>query len=373
MQQGPRRFLIASWDGGGNVPPAVNLGARLSALGHAVRIIGWESMRAQVEAAGSEFVSYSSPEPWPEDLVHEDTFPRIREFCGGDRTRDDVYQAAGEFGADVAVIDCNIDAGFHATRLLKVASVALVHLSYYGFTRFAMVRDAGVDVTEMLGSADLVLALQPPGLDPPCPLPPRTVYVGAMLPPALPSPSPEIAELLGTAGDPWVLLSLSTTNQPGRREALADIIPALGQLPVRVLATVSSESLTAGVNVPPNVFVRGRIPHEAVLPQMEAMVCHGGMTSITTALTFGVPLVCVPQGRDQIRNANRVAVLGVGLVTTERTAHRGVAMLLRDDQYKEAAHNLAEASIPLGQGALAAGLVVNVGLDADGKGYRAGM
>ncbi len=39
---------------------------------------------------------------------------------------------------------------------------------------------------------------------------------------------------------------------------------------------------------------------------------HGGLGSIGAALTFGVPIVCVPEDRDQPVNAAMVARLGVG-------------------------------------------------------------
>jgi len=48
----PGRFLIVSWDGGGNAPPALNLGARLIRQGHLVRLLGWESMAPRAAAAG---------------------------------------------------------------------------------------------------------------------------------------------------------------------------------------------------------------------------------------------------------------------------------------------------------------------------------
>ena len=63
---------------------------------------------------------------------------------------------------------------------------------------------------------------------------------------------------------------------------------------------------------PPNVTVRGFVPHHLVLPHMAAVISHGGLSTITAALTAGVPLVCIPQGRDQSDNAERVAASGVG-------------------------------------------------------------
>ena len=48
------RFLIASWDGGGNTPSAYNLGSRLVRRGHRVRMMGWHAMAAPAAAAGLE-------------------------------------------------------------------------------------------------------------------------------------------------------------------------------------------------------------------------------------------------------------------------------------------------------------------------------
>ena len=50
-----RRFLIATWDGGGNTPAAFNLGARLARRGHRVRMLGWKSMSERAAEAGIEF------------------------------------------------------------------------------------------------------------------------------------------------------------------------------------------------------------------------------------------------------------------------------------------------------------------------------
>ena len=69
---GPGRFLIVSWDGGGNAPPAINLGARLVRRGHHVRLLGWESMASRAAAAGVEFAAYPSVPAWPPGLAFEE-------------------------------------------------------------------------------------------------------------------------------------------------------------------------------------------------------------------------------------------------------------------------------------------------------------
>jgi UDP:flavonoid glycosyltransferase YjiC (YdhE family) len=47
-------YLFVTWDGGGNVPPAVAIAAELRRRGHAVRFVGHASQRAALEAHGFE-------------------------------------------------------------------------------------------------------------------------------------------------------------------------------------------------------------------------------------------------------------------------------------------------------------------------------
>ena len=110
-----------------------------------------------------------------------------------------------------------------------------------------------------------------------------------------------------------MLLTLSTTLQ-GQAEALPGLLDALASLPIRVLLTLGGVLAPDAVPAPGNVTVRGYLPHEAVLPHMAAVVTHAGMSTVATALAAGVPMVCVPQGRDQPLNAARVEELGAGLM-----------------------------------------------------------
>jgi len=44
-------FLFLTWDGGGNVPPAVGIASELRDRGHAVRFLGHEGNRAAMTSA----------------------------------------------------------------------------------------------------------------------------------------------------------------------------------------------------------------------------------------------------------------------------------------------------------------------------------
>jgi UDP:flavonoid glycosyltransferase YjiC (YdhE family) len=100
-------------------------------------------------------------------------------------------------------------------------------------------------------------------------------------------------------------------------------------MPVRVLLTLGGALPVSAVYAPPNVTVRDFVRHDLLLGHMAAVISHGGLSTVTAALTAGIPLLCVPQGRDQWDNARRatIAELGGG-----ETATGAVERLARSDQ-----------------------------------------
>src|SRR5207302_225711 len=86
----PRRFLITTWDGGGNTPPAFNLALRLARRGHCTRMLGWESMAARAATANIDFAPYRSMTPWPPRLRLDDAWERLVPLLHGAATRDDI-------------------------------------------------------------------------------------------------------------------------------------------------------------------------------------------------------------------------------------------------------------------------------------------
>ena len=79
-----------------------------------------------------------------------------------------------------------------------------------------------------------------------------------------------------------------------------------------MLATVGAHLDPATIVAPPNASVHGRIPHLAVVPGAAVVVCHAGLGTIMAALRHGVPVLCIPLGRDQHANAAAVVAAGVG-------------------------------------------------------------
>ena len=225
---GSGRFLIATWDGGGNTPPALNLGARLVHQGHRVRLLGWESMATRAAAAGVEFASYPSVAPWPPGLSLDDEWEqRARPALHGTGTRDDIVAAGADFAPDVVVLDCMLGAGFSVAATLGLPTAVLVHVMYAPFRyEWGEYMLAVTDVAPVLDGVGAVLALTPPGFEAPCALPANTTYVGPIMAQFPPPLDRRNAETLAADGDPWVLLSLSSTLQ-GQAAALPEMLDAV--------------------------------------------------------------------------------------------------------------------------------------------------
>lgn len=58
------RVLFVTWDGGRNVPPAIEMANELLASCAEVRFLGHESQRSFIEAAGFPFEAYTSARKW---------------------------------------------------------------------------------------------------------------------------------------------------------------------------------------------------------------------------------------------------------------------------------------------------------------------
>ena len=105
----------------------------------------------------------------------------------------------------------------------------------------------------------------------------------------------------GTAGDPDAEVDL-----------LCRVAAALAVLPVRGFVTLPDYVDAARIAWPANVTVSGYVRHSAVLPHADVLITHAGLGSVTAALAHGVPMVCLPLGREQPDNAAAVARMGAG-------------------------------------------------------------
>jgi hypothetical protein len=85
---------------------------------------------------------------------------------------------------------------------------------------------------------------------------------------------------------------------------------ALADLPVQAIFAAPPELVP---EVPSNVIMQRRVPQLALLPHVDAVVCHGGHNTVCEALAHGLPLVIAPIKDDQPIVADQVVAAGAGL------------------------------------------------------------
>jgi MGT family glycosyltransferase len=366
-----RKYLFVTLEGGGNVPPVLGVARRLVERGHTVRVLTEPCLRGAVEGIGADFVGftrYFTREDRAQDLFR-DWEPRtpigaLRRslervvFGPAPIVAEATHAAIERERPDVVVVDLLMPGALIAAEAAAIPRVVLFHMPEYlpgpgrpaagpGFlprgdalgrirdglmTRLfhRVLRDflpafnqarAGFDLApfetseELIGEyhrADLRLIQTSREFDFPITPPPANVrYIG----PALDEP-----DWSGEWQNPWmeddqrplVVVSLSSTFQDQRR-ALERIISALGTLDVRGLVTLGPAMAEERFELPDNVLAVAAAPHGQIFPQAAAVVTHAGHGTVMRALAHGLPLLCLPMGRDQDDNAARVVTSGAGL------------------------------------------------------------
>jgi MGT family glycosyltransferase len=199
---------------------------------------------------------------------------------------------------------------------------------------------------DQLTGADLTLILTSPAFDfaGGVSLPDNVRYAG----PVIGATSP------GSWDSPWpsddvrplVLVSLSTTYMD--QQGLAQrAIEALGELPVRALFTTGPAIDGGSLPRPDNVEIRDFVPHASVLPETSLVITHAGLGTVHAALAAGVPLVCIPCGRDQDDIAARVVFHRAGVRISQRASRRKlqriVGQALADPSLRKGAERMADA------------------------------
>lgn len=93
---------------------------------------------------------------------------------------------------------------------------------------------------------------------------------------------------------------------------LKKLIDALGRQPVRALVNVGA-NLDHYDSVPDNVILDKWFPQPSVIPQVDAVIHHGGNNTFTECLYFAKPALIMPYVWDGHDNATRIQETGHGL------------------------------------------------------------
>jgi MGT family glycosyltransferase len=138
---------------------------------------------------------------------------------------------------------------------------------------------------------------------------------------------------------PLVVISLSSTYQ-NQYAAIQSAIDALKGQEIRGLVTVGPAIEKERFTVPENVVVMDSAPHSSVFPLASLVITHAGHGTIMRALSQGLPLICLPMGRDQNDNAIKVQHHGCGIVLSAKAGPdkilAAIQKILADDSFKQA-------------------------------------
>jgi UDP:flavonoid glycosyltransferase YjiC (YdhE family) len=377
---------------------------RLVERGHEVKVLAHRAARERIEATGAEFVEFKRAQP-EMDMTRRESDPlrdweaRTR-FGAGQRVRKnllvglllDTSRECAEllkcWPAEVVVLDWMLPGAAVAAEGAGVPAVALVHCPFplpiegapllgnglrpmggwLGAVRDGVARRvyrrvfaAGVpalnearaeqglrpvgDWDAQLLGVEAIYVMTAPELDfsSEGKLPPNVHYVGPAFEPFAGewrSPWPE------SNADPLVLISFSTSYM-NQRAPVQRVLDAVAALPVRALLTSGPALDSATLRIPANARTVTFLPHRLVLPDAALMITHAGWQTVNAALADGVPLLCVPGGRDQPDNAVRVVRAGAGMrvrgSASPRKLRKAIVAALKDPSLRRGAGVMAKA------------------------------
>jgi MGT family glycosyltransferase len=143
-----------------------------------------------------------------------------------------------------------------------------------------------------------------------------------------------------------ILVSFSTSYM-NQNALVQRVLDAVDGLKARVLFTAGPAIDVAQLRIPANTRTEVFVPHRAILPKVALVITHAGWQTVNAALSCGVPLVCIPDGRDQPDNAARVVSIGAGVRLKKKASsskiRRAVEEALLDPNLKRRAELMVTA------------------------------
>jgi MGT family glycosyltransferase len=362
----PSRFLFAIFEGGGNIPPILHLASRLVKRGHSVRVISDPCNEIEVRMAGCEFIPYKRV-PHRKDKSAESTLIKDYEakdalgglkvvlnyFCDSALAcAQDILEEIAARPVDLIAVHELIYGAYFAAEKKGIPAVMLVPSCYtlpapgmpppgmmplgglpgkvldrmterlvgsvmnaiapkLNSTRQALGLTAITDYAHYFDHLARILIMTSPVFDFKGQFGENVHYVG----PVLDDPT-----WVGEWQSPWpvadprplVVASFGTTFQ-NQALLIEKTIQAMDGMPIRGLVTLGPAIHLNGISSPRNVVICSAAPHQKIFPAAAVVVTHAGHGTVIRALASGVPLICIPIGRDQPGNAARVVYHKAGL------------------------------------------------------------
>ncbi len=389
----PCSFLLAPWGTSGNLSPILTAGRRLRRNGHRVRVIADPAMREDVKAANFEFVSWNrapiGADADPADMSDmKSWFQRVM-FDPLLAYAADIQDEVNRVPTD-AVLSLDFlfgvalgaeAAGIPVAMLLPHVSIrplpgmppvlsglkpaetpedrAAIAASADEWSKFwdgflpsvnkacARLGLPGlVHVLDLFDRVDRVLLAISRAFDFEADsFPDNLRYVG----PLLDEPGwakPWRAPWHAGSTRPRALIACSTGAQ-GQGDLVQRVVTAMGSVEIEAVVTTGPNLNVADLRAPKNVHLLPSAPHDTVMKEVSLVVTQGGHGTVCRSLLNGLPMLVLPNGRDQNDNALRVEVKGAGLqlppTAPEADIAAAVNRLIREPHFRENARRLGDA------------------------------
>lgn len=388
------KYLIVTIEGGGNIQAILHVVKKLKLKGHEVFILSEPWFKNLAEVHGATFIPFKeffTKTNRTDDIMQDwknknNAFNVI--FKSSEIVVQESIEVIKENNIHVLIADLLTPAALIAAEVMKIPGVLLFHTPEYlpglnrppgglgllpGNSMFSRVRNHLLKrvfniifdrylklmnsvrakynlkklkhTSDLLHNADLRIIQTSKAFDfPIIPAPANVRYTGAVL------DDPDWVE---PWQNPWplndqrplVIVSLSSTFQ-NQKQVIENCIEALGTLPVRALVTLGPAMENEIFQTPENVKIVKSASHAQIFPHASCIITHAGHGTVVRALTNGVPLICLPMGRDQNDNAAKVVYRGAGIKLSPKASPQkignAVLKILSDAAYKENAVKLGK-------------------------------
>lgn len=380
-------------DGGGNLPPVLGLAKEMSENGYEVSVLSEPCLEKLITELGYTFIPftrYFTRNDRREDLFKDWNASSAKNpvldtivFGPVKVVSEQTMEAIKLTDAELLVADCLLPTALIAADARGIPGVLAFHMPEYlpgvnrppgmfglkpGKGTIGLIRDriltglfkmklkgflpaineirtklnlpALEQTTDLFHGADLRLIQTLERFDFPLePKPANVRYTG----PVLNDP-----DWTSSWSNPWseedprplVVISLSSTFQ-NQYAAIQSAIDALRNQEIRGLVTLGPALEKDSFNVPENVIIVDSAPHSKVFPEADLVITHAGHGTVMRALSHGLPLVCLPMGRDQNDNAVKVQHQGCGIALSAKAGagkiRKAVQHIISDKAYKEVA------------------------------------
>lgn len=165
-----------------------------------------------------------------------------------------------------------------------------------------------------------------------------------------PNPAPFDWDKLNASTTPKIFVSLGTLLVDIRKAFFEKVIAAFVDQPVTVIAATPPEIFDEW---PSNFIVSSFVPQSALMPHMDAVICHGGFNTVNDTFTNGLPMLITPIAYDHFHIAKLIEKAGCGISIRYKrlrvdALRQTVFELLENPTYRNAAKEVQSSLVNAG-------------------------